>query len=185
MGIKDVNNPLYGREWRGGRGYVRNIYTIKDISNITGRTVGAIRNDMSNKGIDKENSEAVFRYVARLLATQRSGVEIVCKVCGSKFKAKTWNHKYCSKECFESTRPKVKSTPDIFNIGKDVCSICGYNKYIECLEWHHLIEGDKLFQLSGHTGKRTVEEIEDEKKKCVVLCCNCHQEIHRVHKKKP
>ena len=52
---------------------------------------------------------------------------------------------------------------------------CGYNRCNRALTFHHL--RDKSFIISGsHT--RSWEAILEELKKCVLLCQNCHNELH-------
>ena len=58
------------------------------------------------------------------------------------------------------------------------CEICGYDKCIEALEFHHLCESDKNFGLSEKGYARSWKRVEKELKKCVLLCANCHREIH-------
>ena len=57
------------------------------------------------------------------------------------------------------------------------CAICGYNKCARALEFHH--NGDKEFGVAqaiadNYSLKRIVEEMG----KCVVICSNCHRELH-------
>jgi len=57
------------------------------------------------------------------------------------------------------------------------CSICGYNKSIKALDFHHLDPNIKEFEVSrlrGVTNKLIHQELE----KCVLVCANCHREIH-------
>ena len=58
------------------------------------------------------------------------------------------------------------------------CAICGYNKCNSALSFHHTNPQDKQIQVSGkllqYSDKRIVGEIE----KCILLCANCHREIH-------
>lgn len=57
------------------------------------------------------------------------------------------------------------------------CMLCGYSKCRAALDWHHLdptikdVEPSKVFS-------RSWENIVDELKKCVILCSNCHREVH-------
>lgn len=58
------------------------------------------------------------------------------------------------------------------------CSRCGYDKCQEALEFHHLDSNGKDFGISdkGHT--RSWNTIMKELDKCILLCANCHREIH-------
>jgi hypothetical protein len=60
------------------------------------------------------------------------------------------------------------------------CQICGYNKYQGALHFHHIDPSQKKFTLSDATARRkySQEEIDNEIKKCVLVCANCHAEIH-------
>jgi 5-methylcytosine-specific restriction endonuclease McrA len=57
------------------------------------------------------------------------------------------------------------------------CSICGYNRYIGSLEFHHVNAEGKDFTLA-HAKNTVFEKIKAELDKCVVLCANCHREEH-------
>lgn len=56
------------------------------------------------------------------------------------------------------------------------CSICGYNKCAGALEWHHHTD-DKLYNPSD-TLVRSWGLYIEETNKCVLLCANCHREVH-------
>lgn len=59
------------------------------------------------------------------------------------------------------------------------CSICGYNKNIASLEFHHLDPSKKDFQLDARKfANSSPQIIKDELAKCILVCSNCHQEIH-------
>jgi len=55
------------------------------------------------------------------------------------------------------------------------CSICGYKRCLTALEFHHADK--KRFNISGWIRVppwKIIEEIY----KCVILCANCHAELH-------
>ena len=59
------------------------------------------------------------------------------------------------------------------------CEICGYNKNISALHFHHINPETKAFELNSRTLERKPdEEIIEEFKKCKLVCANCHQELH-------
>lgn len=59
------------------------------------------------------------------------------------------------------------------------CRICSYNKYMNAMCFHHFNPSDKLFDLKGNNFiNRRYFIILEEIKKCVLLCHNCHMEVH-------
>jgi hypothetical protein len=56
------------------------------------------------------------------------------------------------------------------------CEICGYNKCIAALSFHHRNPNEKDFQISKTT--KSWIKIKDEIDKCMLLCSNCHSELH-------
>ncbi len=86
--------------------------------------------------------------------------------------------KTCSK-CHNLRTGKTGKNNRLFAVktlgGK--CMTCGYSKYTGSLDIHHLDPNikDKNFDcLRGWCKERILAEIE----KCVLLCRNCHAEVH-------
>lgn len=57
--------------------------------------------------------------------------------------------------------------------------ICGYNRNVHVLQFHHIEPNNKSFSLtirecSNHSWNKLVAEA----KKCQLLCANCHSEFH-------
>ena len=60
------------------------------------------------------------------------------------------------------------------------CAICGYNKCTDSLDFHHVNSKDKNFRVNTHTfKKRGMKIFIEEVNKCILLCKNCHYEIHQ------
>lgn len=59
------------------------------------------------------------------------------------------------------------------NIG---CANCGYSKFGGALEWHHK-NSNKEFNPSSAL-MRSWDKYLVEVNKCVLLCANCHREVH-------
>lgn len=57
------------------------------------------------------------------------------------------------------------------------CQCCGYNKCITALEFHHLDPLKKDFSFGDNTN-RSWQNTKEELKKCILVCANCHREIH-------
>ena len=59
------------------------------------------------------------------------------------------------------------------------CQLCGYNKCQNALHFHHVNPSEKKFAISDSLRTtRTQQEIDDEINKCILVCSNCHVEIH-------
>src|SRR5574338_916896 len=57
------------------------------------------------------------------------------------------------------------------------CIICGYNKTHFSLDFHHKNPNEKEFNLSD-LRSASWEKYEKELRKCIILCRNCHGEVH-------
>ena len=57
------------------------------------------------------------------------------------------------------------------------CCVCGYNKCNSALEFHHLNPDEKDFTL-GANANISFARANEEIKKCILVCANCHREIH-------
>ena len=57
------------------------------------------------------------------------------------------------------------------------CERCGYDKSSRALEFHHLNPSEKDFGISKVL-TRSIQSLKEEADKCVLLCSNCHAEIH-------
>ena len=57
------------------------------------------------------------------------------------------------------------------------CLICGYARCIAALEFHHLDSSKKDFSISSCKLAK-FEKIRIELDKCILVCSNCHREIH-------
>ena len=56
------------------------------------------------------------------------------------------------------------------------CCICGYNKCIAALEFHHKRDKENMIarMIRNISKQKALKEIE----KCILLCANCHREVH-------
>jgi 5-methylcytosine-specific restriction endonuclease McrA len=58
------------------------------------------------------------------------------------------------------------------------CQRCGYDQCMEALEFHHLASSRKNFGISSKGYTRSWIKIRQELDKCILLCANCHREVH-------
>ncbi len=106
-----------------------------------------------------------------------------CRICNNP----CLNYKYrvyCSEECQKEGIKKLgrehkrKQGLWFYEYKKKLggCKICGYNKCIGCLDFHHKNNDKKVSPsaLRNYNPKFAIKEL----KKCILLCKNCHYEIH-------
>lgn len=58
------------------------------------------------------------------------------------------------------------------------CHLCGYDRSYEALDIHHKNPAIKSFGISQDGCTRSWEKVREEIKKCVLICANCHREVH-------
>lgn len=58
-----------------------------------------------------------------------------------------------------------------------VCQLCGYNKCRWAFDFHHKDAKTKSFGL-GSRMDLAYETLYEEALKCILLCANCHREVH-------
>ena len=75
----------------------------------------------------------------------------------------------------KNRRNKLKEMLVDYKGGK--CEICGYDKCLGALDFHHLNPSEKDFTI-GQYNKLSFNELKKEVDKCILVCANCHREIH-------
>ena len=80
-------------------------------------------------------------------------------------------------------RDRIKERVVIAMGGK--CQSCGYDTCLQALECHHIDPNTKNFSIGGGSLTRNWEDTKNEFRKCVLVCSNCHREIHAGIKECP
>jgi transposase len=57
------------------------------------------------------------------------------------------------------------------------CVLCGYDRNVSGLHFHHLDPGSKAFALAHEGVTRSLTAARAEAAKCALLCSNCHAEV--------
>ena len=81
----------------------------------------------------------------------------------------------CRSEAVSRRRRKLKET--LVADAGGCCALCGYNRYIGALQFHHRDGTQKQFGLSDRGLTRSLHAVRAEAKKCILLCANCHSEV--------
>lgn len=56
------------------------------------------------------------------------------------------------------------------------CTVCGYDKCLEALEFDHIDPREKVKGVSDI--RSYINDAIEEASKCLLLCCRCHRERH-------
>lgn len=73
-------------------------------------------------------------------------------------------------------RKKLKEMAIALKGGR--CVFCGYNRYNGALDFHHIDGKTKEFGVSLNGITRSWVRVEKELEKCILVCANCHREVH-------
>ncbi len=94
---------------------------------------------------------------------------------------KNYDKKYYEKnkeKIYSNKRTRIKNNKtEILKELGNKCSICGYDRCINALEFHHPNKNkneDVTNILKNYSRQKALKEA----KKCIILCANCHREVH-------
>src|SRR3954465_7169642 len=81
----------------------------------------------------------------------------------------------CSADAVSKRRRKVKAILVAEAGGR--CGLCGYDRCVGALAFHHLDPAAKAFGLAEGGLARSLAQARSEAAKCILLCANCHAEV--------
>jgi hypothetical protein len=141
--------------------------------------IDGIKRNLGNR----KNCLECVPFESRFLIVNRIGdrlnKEVTCKLCGRIF---TYNrihkghHKTQCNSCSSNTKKKLMKQKIIDYLGGK-CVNCGYNKCNQALDIHHKNPNEKNYDVASNYHK-TWENLVKEIDKCILLCFNCHRELH-------
>ena len=112
-----------------------------------------------------------------------------CIGCGSALTGR--QSKYCSRRCKNANsnsrhqsylaqqRRGSRRKAELVRSKGGKCQCCGYGQNLAALQFHHICSAGKAFQLDIRSlSNRSSRSIHSEAEKCILLCANCHAEIH-------
>ena len=163
--------------------------------------ISAINEGLSIRDIEKRfncSNMTVRRALEKYgLKTNQCKTGRVCKHCGKEL---TGSQQYfCSHNCkmnfYYQTKPDMRqrvchsATQRGFDRKRELvdllgggCCVCGYNKNYSSLAFHHKDITTKSFGLAGRNlSDKPWDLLVEEARKCILLCHNCHNELHHPH----
>lgn len=147
------------------------------ISEITGKSVSTIaywlkKYQLKTKSRIKDDPDCSTKYCNRCKREKNrsefynrrsfSGITSYCKSC-------------TNSQALERQRIFKQKCID-YKGGK--CIICNYNKCNAALDFHHLDPNIKDFTIAESRFTKFDNRIKLELDKCILVCSNCHREIH-------
>ena len=123
-------------------------------------------------GKEKDESEFHKKMEKRLHA--------ICKECKREYDNKWYanNKKRRDNLNRQAKERRIRNRNFIHEYKLSIgCQICGYKKTYHALEFHHKDGNDKKYQISLMK-TLSIDTIKKEIEKCMVVCANCHREIH-------
>lgn len=157
--------------------------TYKEISLELNCTVSTVSYHCKINKLDGESNRLTDEDKIELqkLYDEIGSLKKVAKLKGRSFetvqkyvKQKEKTRKMSNSEAVIDWRKRKKIELVEYKGGK--CEICGYNKSVNALQFHHKNPNDKDFTVSGKS--LSFEKLKKEVDKCVLVCANCHAEIH-------
>jgi DNA-binding CsgD family transcriptional regulator len=149
--------------------HCRNSGIKRDVRKLTDGEILEMKEIFKNK-TTKETSEQ-FNVSA----------STVKKYCGAKTKKPKHTleeKKRRNSEAVSRRRKKVKFMAVEYKGGKCENPKCGYDKYVGVLQFHHLDPSKKDFGIAANGNTMGWDKIKKELDKCIMVCSNCHGEIH-------
>ena len=89
------------------------------------------------------------------------------------------SHRYRCKKCLVEgvTKRRRKVKQILVEEAGGECVICGYDRCVAALDFHHINPEEKSFGLAECGVTIAIQKLREEAKKCVLLCRCCHAEV--------
>lgn len=167
--------------------YLEEGYSLNQVSKLTGKSLTSVR-----YWKDKYSLKSSYKTFRELEKTEY-GETRYCSRCKQYVKTENFHQRrgkahsstYCKSCTTDQTLDRIrKLKSQMIEYKGGCCQRCGYDKYQGALEFHHSDPSEKDFNPS-HLKKYAFDDrIKSELDKCVLVCANCHREIHYEMKQK-
>jgi transposase len=152
--------------------------SIRQLAGELGVSYSTVRYWLRRHGVTNRATERIGQMREARAAGQRE-IERTCAKHGTtKFILEGRDYYRCARcraEHVAGRRRKIKQ--QLVSEAGGRCQICGYDKSVAALHFHHVDPAEKAFGLSGNGATRSIKRARAEAAKCVVLCANCHAEV--------
>jgi transposase len=157
--------------------------TIAQIALELGRSKGTVRHWLRRHGLRTNNTRGP-RHPADTRQAKEAGLAMATLRClhhgETEFVLEGRGYyrcRLCRSAGIVNHRRKLKEVLVAEAGGR--CVICGYDRCVSVLEFHHLDPKDKRLGISAGGLTLSIESLRAEVAKCALLCSNCHGEVER------
>jgi transposase len=154
--------------------------SIAGIAAEVGRSKGTVRHWLRRYELRTQGSAGRTAEVTR--AAKAAGLVAITMTCAHHGETEFflegrgyYRCKRCRSEAVARRRRKVKEILVAEAGGR--CFVCGYNRCVRALAFHHLDPLTKRMSVSAEGVAYALATLREEAGKCVLLCANCHAEV--------
>jgi transcriptional regulator with XRE-family HTH domain len=152
--------------------------TVRAMAERLGRSYTSVRHWLAKHGLATPRA-ARLAETAQARATGAETVEATCPEHGVTLfvrrGADGFRCRLCRSGAVDRRRKEVKRI--LVAEAGGSCALCGYDRAMAGLHFHHLEPSEKAFALSARGMALSLAAARAEAAKCVLLCSNCHAEV--------
>jgi transposase len=155
--------------------------SITQIAAEVDRSKAAVRHWLRKYGLRTHRSAGSRSREASLAARVSGLSEVVlnCREHGATKHVRDgrgyFRCRVCRQEAVVRRRRRVKQI--LVEEAGGCCRLCGYDRSVIALEFHHVDPSEKQFGVAQGGMARSIARLRVEARKCVLLCSNCHAEV--------
>ena len=167
--------------------YLEEGYSLNQVSKLTGKSLTSVRYWKDKYSL--KSSYKTFKEQEKI----QYGETRFCSRCKKDVKTENFHQRrgrlnsatYCKPCTSEQTIERMRKLKlQMIDYKGGCCQRCGYDKYQGALEFHHLNPKEKDFNPSQLKRYTFDDKTKFELDKCILVCANCHREIHHELKQK-
>lgn len=182
-GLKPVNQQRHRQRGALPEKELRELHargaSLKEIAQHFGRGTNTVRYWLKKYGLGPTAGGLRCAAIKEARLSGRRSVELQCLRHGKTphviEKSGRVRCKRCRSDAVSEARRRIKRI--LVEEAGGACLICGYDRCIAALQFHHRDRRKKRFALSRKGATRSLEAVRAEARKCDLLCSNCHVEV--------
>jgi transposase-like protein len=155
--------------------------SIAEIAEAVGRSKPTVRHWLIRYGLKTHGGHGK-RSPEDAQAAKKAGLATVTMRCRRHGETVFWLNgrgyyrcKRCRSDSVSRRRRKVKAI--LVGEAGGHCCICGYDRNMRALHFHHLEPSQKRHEINAKGVAIAIDKLRAEARKCVLLCSNCHAEV--------